>query len=298
MTARLTIEQIQPEFERRGYELLSTEYINNATKLDYVCPEGHKGSITWINFSHGRGCLLCAHKRRRVSLEHIKGAFKKRDYKLLSNSYVNCDASLEFICPQGHKNTISWSNFNQGHGCSECSNNRKLTIEEIKRIFEKEQYTLLSNEYVNAHTKLDFICPNNHKHQITWNDFQSGNRCSQCWEYKGEKKLGEILEEIFPGQVERQTNLGFLDRQKVDYWVEGTNLAFEYDGEQHFMPVRFRGISEELAQKVHQQTRRRDRQKNRLCQERGYTLIRVAYSEELNVKHIKRRLINAGWQSI
>lgn len=290
MATRLTIEQIQPEFKRRGYELLSTEYINNATKLDYICPEGHKGSITWISFSHGRGCRLCAHKRRRVPLKRIRSAFEKRGYELLSNSYVNCDAPLEFICPQGHKNTISWSNFNQGHGCSECSNNRKMTIDQVYQYFEKEGCLLLSTDYINAHTKLEFECSNGHRHEMTWNNFQKGERCPKCWEYKSEKRLGEILEKIFPGKVRQQCNLGFLGKQKVDYWIVDTRLAFEYDGEQHFRPVRFNGISWEEAEKVHRKVIKRDCRKNSLCEQYGYTLIRFSYTEKLSTRGVKSKL--------
>ena len=57
---------------------------------------------------------------------------------------------------------------------------KKKTIEEIKQAFEKEGYILLSTEYINAHNKLDYICPKGHRHSITWSKFNTGRRCPKC----------------------------------------------------------------------------------------------------------------------
>lgn len=223
-------------------------------------------------------------------MEQVRQQFKERGYQLVSTEYVNCDALLDFVCPEGHNNTISWSNFNQGHGCSECNNNRKLTIDKIRLAFDEEGFKLISRTYKNAHGKLKFECSNGHKHQMTWNDFRNGTRCAQCWEYRSEKQLGQILEEIFPGQIEAQSNLGFLGRQKVDYWVRGTRLAFEYDGEQHFKPVRFRGISQKKAEEIHEKIIKRDCHKNQLCKRNGYILVRISYKDRLDIETVKAKL--------
>ena len=57
---------------------------------------------------------------------------------------------------------------------------KKLTYEFVKSQFEKEGYTLLSKEYINSDTKLDYRCPNKHKHSITWSNWKSGWRCPTC----------------------------------------------------------------------------------------------------------------------
>ena len=58
---------------------------------------------------------------------------------------------------------------------------KKITINFIKEQFKKEKYTCLSNEYITAHTKLNFICNKGHYGQITWSSFQQGHRCKQCF---------------------------------------------------------------------------------------------------------------------
>jgi hypothetical protein len=57
---------------------------------------------------------------------------------------------------------------------------RKLTYEFVKEKFEERGYTLLSNIYVNGRTKMDYICPKGHIHNITYIDFSSGRGCPVC----------------------------------------------------------------------------------------------------------------------
>lgn len=57
---------------------------------------------------------------------------------------------------------------------------KKLTIEFVKESFEKEGCILLSTEYIGAHFKLDYICPQGHQHNIRWHDWQQGHRCQAC----------------------------------------------------------------------------------------------------------------------
>lgn len=290
MSRKRTLNEIRPEFTRRGYILLSTEYKNNCSKLMCLCPKRHACSISWNDFSQGRGCIQCACDSRKVGIEKVRKEFNRRGYSLLSTHYINCDVLLRFECPKGHQGAISWSNFRCGHGCAMCTQNQKMTIEKVRCAFENEGYQLESSEYVNAHTKLPYRCPRGHRGKMTWNTFQTGHRCARCQESKGEKKLQKILEELFPQKVQPQDNLGFLGQQAVDFSVRSNNLAFEYDGEQHFQPVRFRGISEERAKRAFRKVKQRDARKEVLCRKHGYRLIRISYAEKITVESLKKKI--------
>ena len=76
----------------------------------------------------------------------------------------------------------------------------------------------------------------------------------------------------------------------MDYSICECNLAFEYDGQQHFEPVRFVGMSIKQAQQRFQQQQEWDKRKNKLCKERGYVLVRIAYNEDLSEDCIRRKL--------
>ena len=58
-TKKPSYNYVKDCFERKGYTLLSTEYINNRTKLLYICPRGHEHSITWHSFNNGCICRIC-----------------------------------------------------------------------------------------------------------------------------------------------------------------------------------------------------------------------------------------------
>lgn len=53
------INIIRSYFEKYGYKLLATKYINDSHKLEYECPIGHKHSMRWGNFRHGKRCPFC-----------------------------------------------------------------------------------------------------------------------------------------------------------------------------------------------------------------------------------------------
>ena len=55
--AKLDLEFIRSEFIKEGYILLSKEYIGTHSKLDYICPKGHIGTIQWTNWSQGKRCF-------------------------------------------------------------------------------------------------------------------------------------------------------------------------------------------------------------------------------------------------
>jgi len=61
---------------------------------------------------------------------------------------------------------------------------KKLTYSFVKNSFEEEGYTLLSRGYKDAHTKLNFICNNGHKHSINWSSWYNGRRCFHCTGYR------------------------------------------------------------------------------------------------------------------
>lgn len=111
----------------------------------------------------------------------------KEDYTLLTNKYFNNHQELRYICPNGHHHYISWGNWQQGRRCPCFSNRPPITLEFIKKEFEKENYVLLSTEYKNAHQKLNFICDGRHgkKHrgEMSWSNWNHPKkyRCGECF---------------------------------------------------------------------------------------------------------------------
>lgn len=98
-------DDIMESFEGRGYILLSKEYINAKTKLEYICPiHENYGSqyITYNNLKMGCGCKFCGMERtinsKRLSFDSVKEIFEKHDMILLDQEYKNSNTPLKYIC--------------------------------------------------------------------------------------------------------------------------------------------------------------------------------------------------------
>lgn len=72
---------------------------------------------------------------------------------------------------------------------------------------------------------------------------------------------------------------------RYDFYLPQYNLFIEYDGEQHFKPVRFFG-NEDDAKLVYKRTHESDLIKNRYCKQNGINLLRIPYWETKNIETI------------
>lgn len=123
-----TIEFVRADFAKKGYILLSTTYENSHQKLEYVCFRGHKHKMCWNHWKSGKECPTCANRIRaeklRKKFDIIKKSFKDADYILLTKVYKNNQQKLKYICPRGHKHSITWANWNSKnkYRCPFCSN--------------------------------------------------------------------------------------------------------------------------------------------------------------------------------
>lgn len=182
---KLSLEYIKVKFNEEGYELLSEEYINSNSKLKYKCPNGHEHSISWDGWNKGQRCQYCAWDNLRLDYNHVKKCIESEGYILVSEKYINSGSKLEIICPEGHNISMTFSNWKSGFRCRYCAKNVRFTIEFVRDQFEKEGYTLISNEYINQKQKLKYKCFYGHEHTITFTDWYNGGyRCPTCYAIK------------------------------------------------------------------------------------------------------------------
>ena len=285
------IDSISKAFELEGYTLLTKEYENQHQQLNYICPNGHNRSTTWKNWKKGARCLVCKNQSTRPSVEMIRENFEKEGYILLSDVYITNKAKLDYICPFGHKNSITWADWNcGGYRCPDCANNKKLDIERVISDFNMENYTfvsgtytnntsvlvvkcpkghefessrvkwttgnrcpicysnrvnidtikesfefneckLLSKEYIDAHSKLEYICSNGHRHEISWAAWQQGERCYYCSKSGTSKQEQDLINHVKNFNVSIDTrNRSIIKPKELDIIIQDKRVAIEYCG--------------------------------------------------------------------
>jgi hypothetical protein len=117
---RLKYEYVKQVIESEGYILISEDYINSRSKLNIICPEGHKTTTTYSNWKNGCRCGHCANNVR-YTLNFVKKQFEKEGYILLSDFYINQKQKLKYKCFYGHEHSITFTDwYNGGYRCPTC----------------------------------------------------------------------------------------------------------------------------------------------------------------------------------
>lgn len=271
----------QAQNKNPNIDFSNSIYVNMRTKVFAIC---HKhGSFSYFPkaFINGTICPECARENRQKTFigkaQKVHG--DKYNYDLIY--YTNNDTPVEFICPEHGSFWSSPNDHLKGYGCGWCSGKQKHTTEtwinKVKDLYNKK-YTFEHVNYVNNKTKVLVTCPEHGDFDVWPNNFakeQSG--CPMC-KNTSQNLLYQKLLNDFPNEtIQEEASPQWLGLQRFDIYFPKYNIAVEYDGEQHFIPINHFGgkLAFEKIQKM-------DERKNEKYQENGCKLFRVKfnYSEQ------------------
>lgn len=191
----LTYEFVKGEFEKKNYELISTEYVRSTTKMDCKCDKGHTIQMSYKQIKNDIKCKECKRlgkykpvNPRKLTYEFVKGEFEKLGYTLLSTEYVRARDKLDYICDKGHVTQISYNKLKNGRRCNKCSKSYRMTFEELQDFYKTRGYEIISDEseYKSYLSILQFRCDNGHINDAKVKYIVKGRNCSIC---TGNKKL-------------------------------------------------------------------------------------------------------------
>lgn len=78
--ARITISQIEEELAQDNWKVISTEYTNLSTEMEFECPEGHKVFTTWEKLRKKHECPVCKQnilkENKPIIIEKKKGIYR------------------------------------------------------------------------------------------------------------------------------------------------------------------------------------------------------------------------------
>lgn len=270
------------------------DYKNSRTKITIICnncltnfqqtPNNH--------ISKKQGCPRCYGRQLRSQDEFVKLCSKihenKYDYSI--TKYTKSWEKVKIICNEhGIFEQIANNHLIKKCGCPKCFH---LKLGKSKRLTKKEfikksknvhknkfDYSLV--EYTNSYTKIKIICKKHGEFLQVPNDHMNGIGCPRCCSSKGEKKIREwLLENKI--KFEEQKTFDGLNKMKYDFYLPNNNILIEYDGEQHFKPIKkFGGVIE------FDKTKNRDEIKNKFAIENEMKLIRIPY---INFKEMNKIL--------
>jgi hypothetical protein len=111
-------EYVENYYKQFGY-VLKSKYINNGTKNNLICPEGHNIEMIFNSFKTGYRCSKCAGVKK-LDHDYVKKYYKDNNYELKS-IYTNNRSKDRLICPEGHEIEMTFNNFkNQNRRCRIC----------------------------------------------------------------------------------------------------------------------------------------------------------------------------------
>lgn len=288
MAKKISDDEVRNIVQKRGFSLVCIYYKNKKFKRIIVkCPKKHIVNMCWSSFKRGRGCKKCC-KNYAKKYQEVKQYIKSFGFLLLDDKYLNSQKKLKIKCPNNHIFEKTYNSFKSGSRCPYCYGNQRLTKECIQEKMNKENFKLLSKSYVNNRQKLKIECPNSHIFYMSWNSFNTGRRCNICVHpKKRENNCRDIFERItgkkFPTKRPKWLR-DFGDRNplELDGYCEELRIAFEYDGESHFIPI--------YGEKELEKQKKRDLKKDKLCKSYDIILIRISYKQENLEEFIQEKL--------
>lgn len=118
----------------------------------------------------------------------------------------------------------------------------------------------------------------------------SNQRCSQCSksESQGEYKIRKYFESNNINFIQEHSfqNCFYKHVLSFDFYIQNMNVAIEYDGAQHFRPIKRKNMTEKEAIDSFKENKIRDKIKNEYCKQNNILLIRIAYTDFNNIEKI------------
>ncbi len=233
------------------------------------------------------------------TIEDMQKIAASREGVCLSREYINCKTKLQWRCSKLHQWFSSPDNITQGKWCPQCANInngnrcRKYSIHDAQKLAIKRNGTCLSSNYQNWDGILKWECSNKHIWRASFGNVRRGSWCPYCCRYITENKCRYIIENL-TGLSFRKNHM-VLSKYELDGYNGHLNMAFEYNGEQHYRHIKrfHRTYIDFLDQQ------QRDTAKLQMCKLKGIHILVIPYwasqhGDNYLIQYINKRLPNSN----
>ena len=220
---------------------------------------------------------------QRLSITHAYKLAQSRNGKCLSTKYINAHGKLTWQCDCGHQWIANYNSIQRGSWCPKCARKRsgstqRLSIEDAKKLAHDRDGYCLSKKYLNTKQKLTWQCSEGHVWKTTISSIKSGTWCHQCSLGINEQICRAVLQNAFQQKFNKIKPKWLLNSRgkvmELDGYNKNLNLAFEYNGIQHYKHNNFFHQGERSLKRQQED----DDVKVRICLAKNVNLIVIPYN--------------------
>jgi DNA-directed RNA polymerase subunit RPC12/RpoP len=295
---------------KSGTKLLQTDTFKDGEKIRFKCGKCKKEFYQpWKNFyafNPRHVCQECsfkvARKAKLYDFETVENLVKELGFKIYKEDYKRKNSSLNVYDEDGY---IGFSCINT---IVLCKSFAKFHIKNPNTLHNINIYCTLNNLFCKVDEsqiynkelqRLRFICNCGECFYTTLDNFFAGkNRCDLCSKRMSRYEL-EVYKWLKTVGIKFKFQKSYPNcRNKnplpFDFYIKLYGLI-EVDGEGHFEPVKFGGISDEKAIRGFKTTQRNDKIKNEYCIKNNIKLLRISYLDIISGKYkevLKQELLH------
>ena len=284
--------------ESKGFEYVGMSKHDKKVWVQFICPKHREYGIQEMPYNNMKRVVIgCQHCIGRNDAEEA----------VLQEMY-NANPNIELLDPyQGRTKRIRvWCKKHMiesmktpyevicGRGCYLCGLeklsifNRKPQDQFVVELHDAFPNIQLKANYIAKTERADFCCIICGADWTDVADYVARRGCPRCNKSSTEQKIGEILQQYKINYIPQYSFVGCRDQRVLpfDYYLNDYNILIEYDGEQHYHPVNFGGISDAEANENFMITQRHDLIKTQYCDKNNIPLIRIPYWEKNNLENV------------
>lgn len=279
-------------------------FVNTIRKVIITCPEHGDFPQTPNKHLMGQGCPDCAPNFKGNTEEFIKKAIKihGNKYSYENAQYISSHKNVFITCPIHGDFEQTPSNHTRKvkpQGCPDCSGRHPLNTDEfILRANEKHDfyYDYSQVVYENITSIVTIICPHHGAFPQQASVHLNGSGCQTCRLPKGEQKIRKALKEL-KVQFEQQYSFPecrYKNPLPFDFLIRigETQYLIEFNGEQHYRPVKFGGVTDNNAVDTFEEVKKRDEVKKDYAFKNGIPLLIIRYDETERIIDYIREFLN------
>ncbi len=276
------------------YDYSKVKYVAAKLPVKIICPlHGEFMQKPGDHVKQGSECPICGIIKRNKSLESNTDEFIEKAKKVYGNKYdyslvdyKNSKTPVIIKCKKHGNFEIEPNKHLSGRGCQVCGLESRIKLKtksvdnflELSKKVHGNKYDYSKIDYKNRVTPVEIVCSKHGSFLQSPSNHITGQGCPTCSESKGEILVNSILNSYKIKSVRQHKFIDCTNKLKggscrklpFDFYLPKMNVAIEYDGQQHHVPV----WGEEGFEKV----KRNDKIKNQYCKKNGIKLIRIPYT--------------------